>query len=309
MEFSVLIGYVAVVLALVFGIASSQNGLDFALLGNFFNLPSIFITIGGTTFALLASFPFKTFANLPKHLKMVFGKHKKDPYEYVEVLTELSREARKKGLLSLEERANGFEDEFLKESIFLIVDAIEPDKLKVWFDQKISNMERRNQEERKMYELGAALAPAFGMIGTLIGLVNMLKAMNLEGGPSLLGENMSVALITTFYGSLLANCIFIPMANKLEIAQEREMLFNELIVEGVISIKEGENPRFIRERLMNFLEDNEIRQGEKRKKEKKEKDLALSEADLGRTDQNKKNRKNKNNSARANIVKQLGIKK
>ncbi|MEL7658492.1 MAG: MotA/TolQ/ExbB proton channel family protein, partial [Bacillota bacterium] len=207
----------------------------------------------------------KTFKNLPGHLKMVFGRDKKDPYEYVEIITELSREARKKGLLSLEDRAYGFEDEFLKESVLLIVDAIEPDKLKAWFDQKLSNIDRRNQEERKFYEVGAALAPAFGMIGTLIGLVNMLKAMNLESGPEALGENMSIALITTFYGTLLANCIFIPLANKIELAQEREMLFKELIVEGIISIKEGENPKFIQEKLMNFLADHEKLQDEEKK--------------------------------------------
>lgn len=259
MEFSVLIGYVALILAMLFGIVFTDNGLNFALLSNFINGPSIFITIGGTIFALLAAFPFKTFRNLPKHLKMVFSKNQKDPYEYVEIITELSREARKKGLLSLEEKALTFEDEFLKESVLLVVDAIESDKLKTWFDQKLANIERRNQEERKFYEMGAALAPAFGMIGTLIGLVNMLKAMNLESGPELLGENMSVALITTFYGSLLANCFFLPMSNKIELAQEREMVFNELIIEGVISIKEGENPKFIHEKLMNFLEDHEKR--------------------------------------------------
>jgi chemotaxis protein MotA len=259
MEFSVLIGYVAVILALMFGIVSSEDGLNFALLNNFINGPSIFITIGGTLFTLMAAFPFKTFTNLPKHLKMVFGRNQKDPYEYVEIITELSKEARKKGLLSLEEKALKFEDEFLKESVLLVVDAVESEKLKDWCDQKISNIQRRNQEERKFYEMGAALAPAFGMIGTLIGLVNMLKAMNLEGGPELLGQNMSVALITTFYGSLLANCIFIPMANKIEIAQDREMLFNEMIVEGVISIKEGENPKFIHEKLLNFLDDGEKR--------------------------------------------------
>jgi len=257
MEFSVLIGYVALILALIFGIASAEDGLNFALLGNFINGPSVFIVIGGTLFALLAAFPFKTFRSLPKHLKMVFGRDQKDPYEYVEVITELSKEARKKGLLSLEEKALSFEDEFLKESLLLVVDAIESDKLKLWFEQKISNIDRRNQEERKFYEMGAALAPAFGMIGTLIGLVNMLKAMSLESGPEMLGENMSVALITTFYGSLLANCFFLPMSNKIELAQEREMLFKELIMEGVISIKEGENPRFIREKLLNFLEKNE----------------------------------------------------
>lgn len=271
MEFSVLIGYAAAILAIIFGIVSSENGLNFALLGNFISAPSIFITFGGTIFALMAAFPFKTFAHLPKHIRMVFGRNQKDPYEYVEIITELSKEARRKGLLSLEEKALNFEDEFLKESVLLVVDAVESDKLKAWCDQKISNIQRRNQEERKFYEMGAALAPAFGMIGTLIGLVNMLKAMNLEGGPETLGQNMSIALITTFYGSLLANCIFLPMANKIEIAQDREMLFNEMIVEGVISIKEGENPKFIREKLMNFLSDNEKRMdGQSREKIREE---------------------------------------
>ncbi len=259
MEFSVLIGYVAAILAILFGIASAENGLDFALLSNFINGPSIFITVGGTLFTLMAAFPFKTFEHIPKHFKLIFGRSQKNPYEYVEIITELSKEARRKGLLSLEEKALSFEDEFLKESLLLVVDAVESDKLKAWCDQKISNIQRRNQEERKFYEMGAALAPAFGMIGTLIGLVNMLKAMNLESGPEMLGQNMSVALITTFYGSMLANIFFLPMANKIEIAQDREMLFNEMIVEGVISIKEGENPKFIREKLMNFLSDNEKR--------------------------------------------------
>jgi len=167
MEFSVLIGYVALILALLFGIVFTDGGINFDLLNNFINGPSIFIAIGGTLFTLMAAFPFKTFRYLPRHLKMVFGRNQKDPYEYVEIITELSKE--------------------------------------------------------------------------------------------LLGENMSVALITTFYGSLLANCFFIPMSNKIELAQEREMVFKELIVEGIISIKEGENPKFIREKLMNFLEDHEKR--------------------------------------------------
>ena len=257
MEFSVLIGYIAILLALIFGIVFTDDGISFALLSNFLNGPSVFIVIGGTFFALLAAFPFKAFANVPKHLKLIFRKDKKDPYEYIEIITELSREARKKGLLSLEEKALTFEDEFLKESVLLIVDAIDSDKLKVWFDQKMANIDRRIEEELKLYNMGAALAPAFGMIGTLIGLVNMLKAMNLDGGPEVLGENMSVALITTFYGSILANCIFVPMVNKIEMAYERERLYKELIIEGVICIKEGENPKFIHEKLLNFLEENE----------------------------------------------------
>lgn len=262
MEISIIIGYVAVMLSLVFGIVFGENGIDFGLLMNFVNGPSIFIVLGGVTFALLASFPFKTFKKIPQHIKMIISKDKKDPNEYIEIITELSREARKKGLLALEEKANTFEDEFLKESVLLIVDAIEPDKLKIWFDQKLEYIDRRNQEERKFYDQGAALGPAFGMLGTLIGLVNMLKAMNLEAGPETLGTNMSVALITTFYGSVLANCVFMPMANKLEIAQEREMLYKELIIEGVISIKEGENPKYIQEKLQNFLAEHELLSGD-----------------------------------------------
>lgn len=280
MEFTVLIGYVAAILAIVFGIVFGEDGINFSMMSNFINGPSIFIVLGGTFFVLLASFPFRTFLLVPKHLKMVFFKDKKDPNEYIEIITELSREARKKGLLALEEKALAFEDEFLKESVLLIVDAIEPDKLEKWFDQKMSNIERRNQEEKKLYEMGAALGPAFGMLGTLIGLVNMLKAMSLDGGAEALGENMSVALITTFYGSFLANVFFTPMANKLEIAQEREMLYKEMIIEGVIAIKEGENPKYIQEKLKNFLAEHELKsedgeegkknKGKKEKKAKKE---------------------------------------
>lgn len=281
MEITTLIGYVAVIGALIFGIAFGDDGLNFSMLLNFINGQSIFIVLGGTFFALLAAFPFKAFKNVPKHIKMVLKKDKKDPYEYIEIITELSKEARKKGLLALEDKANSFDDEFLKESVLLIVDAIEPDKLKIWFEQKLAFISRRNEEERKLYEQGAVFGPAFGMIGTLIGLVNMLKAMNLDDGPDTLGLNMSVALITTFYGSVLANCFFLPMANKIEIAQEREMLFKELIIEGVISIKEGENPKYIQEKLMNFLEQKEVKRSgseeEESKKTKKQKKKKNSE--------------------------------
>ena len=254
METTTIIGYVALIASIFFGITFGEGELNFDLIMNFISLPSILITIGGTCFALLASIPFKYFKKMPKHFRMVFTKDKKDPYEYVEIITELSKEARKKGLLALEDKAYTFEDEFLRESVLLIVDAIEPDKLKIWFEQKLDLITRRNQEELKIYEQGAAFGPAFGMLGTLIGLINMLQSMDLENGAEFLGQSMSVALITTFYGSLIANAFFSPMANKLEIAQQNEMLIKELIAEGVISIKEGENPRYIQEKLLNYIE-------------------------------------------------------
>jgi chemotaxis protein MotA len=259
MDLTALIGLVALVAALVFGIVFGDDGINMSMLMNFVNGPSIFIVIGGTFFALLIAFPLKYFKLFPKHMKMILSKEKKDPFAYVEIITELSREARKKGLLALEDMAMAFDDEFLKESVLLIVDAIEPDKLKNWFNQKLEYMAKRDEEERKIYHQGAALAPAFGMIGTLIGLVNMLKSMNLDEGPGTLGADMSLALITTFYGSVLSNGIFVPLANKLEIVQEKEMLLKEMIIEGVISIKEGENPKFIQEKLLNFLEQKNVK--------------------------------------------------
>lgn len=260
MEISTIIAYVLVVFTMFFGMTfSSTSGLNLGALMNFFDVQSIFITVGGTFFVLIASFPIKSFTHIPKHLKMIFFKSKQDPLEYVEILTELSKEARRKGLLALEAKAADIQDEFLKESVLRIVDAIEPDKLRSWFDQKIDYISERNDLERKVYDMGAALGPAFGMIGTLIGLVNMLKNMSLEGGAGTLGADMSVALITTFYGSVLANCVFMPISCKLEIAQTRDLLIKELIIEGVVAIKEGENPKYIRDKLMNFLTEDEIR--------------------------------------------------
>ena len=258
LEITTILGYIAVIGVMIFGISYGDGSFEFSLLRNFFNVSSIFITIGGTIFALLASFPFEDFKRIPGHFKMVLRKNGKYPMEYIETITELSREARKKGLLALEDRASEFEDEFLKESVLLIVDAIEPDKLKAWLEQNLAYIRIRNAAERLIYDRGAAFAPAFGMIGTLIGLVNMLKSMNLDDGPEVLGLNMSVALITTFYGALMANAFFIPMSNKLEIAQEKEMTIKEMIVEGVVSIKEGENPKYIQEKLMNFIEMKEL---------------------------------------------------
>ncbi|WKY45508.1 MotA/TolQ/ExbB proton channel family protein [Eubacteriaceae bacterium ES2] len=262
MEITVIIGYVLVVVALFFGMTFGSEGFDIGALLNFWNPQSIFITIGGTFMVLLASFPFEFFTNIPKHLKMVFRKDKTDPQQYVEILVELSKEARRKGLLALEAKATEIEDEFLKECVLRIVDAIEPDKLRLWFDQKLELIEMRNEEERKVYDFGAALGPAFGMIGTLIGLINMLKSMNLDGGAEKLGQDMSVALITTFYGSILANVIFSPISNKVAIAQERDILIKELIIEGVVSIKEGENPKYIEEKLMNFVDSSKQKKGE-----------------------------------------------
>lgn len=147
----------------------------------------------------------------------------------MEILTELSKEARRKGLLALEAKAAEIEDEFLRKRVFCglsmplnLINCVPGliRKLIILLSEMIRN--------EKIYDMGAALGPAFGMIGTLIGLVNMLKNMSFEGGASTLGADMSVALITTFYGSVLANTIFMPMSSKLQIAQNRDLLIQRV---------------------------------------------------------------------------------
>lgn len=137
----------------------------------------------------------------------------------------------------------------------MIVDANDPDKVRAILERQVSDMMDRHDAVRGMYLKGSALAPAFGMIGTLVGLINMLKAMDLSGsgGASSLGQDMGVALITTFYGSSLSNVIFHPIAQKLAVRDSEEVLYDCTIIEGVLAIQAGDNPRNIREHLLSSL--------------------------------------------------------
>ena len=260
MNLSFVIGVFLATILMIFGIVfglkpDGSVGLVFSKISNFGDMTSVLVTIGGTLGAMLAAFPFKFFAQIPNHMGIIMGKQKNDPLFYINVITDLSQEARKKGLLALEDSVSSFEDEFLRNSVMLIVDAMEPDKVRSQLENELNNIESRHAQVWNLYDKGAALAPGFGMIGTLIGLINMLKAMDFEdeGGASKLAQDMSVALITTFYGSIMANVLFMPMSNQLRVAHEGEMLCKEIIIEGIISIQAGENPRHINEKLLTYL--------------------------------------------------------
>jgi chemotaxis protein MotA len=261
MNISVIIGVVLTIILVVFGIVFQMGppvAVNFDALGNFLDIPSLLITIGGTLAVLVMSFPLKQTLNvLSTNWRVIFGltKQKNDPLYYINIMTELSTEARKKGLLALEDQVAQFEDPFLRDSVMLIVDAMEPDKVREQLEGELNNIEARHAACWDFYDKGAALAPGFGMIGTLIGLINMLANMNFEesGGAGKLAQDMAVALITTFYGSIMANVIFIPLGNQMRIAHNEEMLCKEIIIEGIISIQAGENPRHINEKLMSYL--------------------------------------------------------
>lgn len=243
---------------------------------NFFDASSVLITIGCTLAVVVASFPPSMLKAMPKHFKIMLNTKRFDPLYYIDQLVELAQTARKNGLLSLEEKANEQADPFFKQAIMLIVDANDPDKVRSILNNDIECMSARHDGVAGMYDKASSVAPAFGMVGTLVGLINMLKNMNLsEGGSNTIGSDMGTALITTLYGCILAHVIFSPIASNLRTRDEEEVLCKLIIVEGIMSIQSGENPKFLKEKLMTFMaqqqreSDGESGGGKKAKKPKK----------------------------------------
>lgn len=217
---------------------------------NFYDLTSIAIVVGGTFASLLVMFPIQQFIKIPKHLYIIFMPRKYVPTKYIDIIVECAKKARINGLLALEEDAAQMEDPFLKNSIQMVVDSVDPEKVKLQMESWLDNIDERHAQERAFYDKGASLAPAFGMIGTLIGLINMLKVLE---DSTTIGPNMAIALVTTFYGSVLANIIFTPISNKLRVRHEEEYLCMRIICEGVEAIQAGENPKLIQDRLLHIL--------------------------------------------------------
>lgn len=252
MDITTLVGWVAAIALIVISIG-------FDKLGNFFDLPSIEIVVGGTIAALIACYPIRILKDVPKAIGKCFKGNSYDIPATVDKIVDLAQVARVNGLLALEEKAEEIDEPFFKTAVLMIVDANDPDKVRYVLDRQIDDMAARHDEIRGLFLKGSALAPAFGMIGTLVGLINMLKGMDLSGsgGASTLGQDMSVALITTFYGSALSNVFFHPIAQKLGVREAEEELYCSTIVEGVIAIQAGENPKYIREHLLASLKTSE----------------------------------------------------
>ncbi|MEY8395332.1 MotA/TolQ/ExbB proton channel family protein [Lachnospiraceae bacterium 45-P1] len=240
-------------IGIVLGFVLIVNGIKLENIGNFVDMPSVLIVIGGTLAGIIASYPLSILLDIPKHFLILFRGKKYNIPALVEQMVDLAMVARQNGLLALEEKAEEIKDPFFKQSVLMIVDANDPEKVRYVLERELENMMVRHDEAAGLYEKGSAYAPAFGMVGTLVGLINMLKGLNLDGGAggaSNLGQDMSVALITTFYGSVLSNLIFHPIAKKLRIRNDEEELYCSTIIEGIIAIQAGENPKYLREHLL-----------------------------------------------------------
>ena len=268
MDLTSIIGVVVGMVLIIFvGISPSD-------LGNFWDPPSVAIVLGGTLAAVIASYPFSILKDVVKHTKILFQGKRYNVYGLIDTLVEMAQIARKSGLLALEEKANEQDDTFFRQGIMLIVDATEPEEVRSMMENELDIMDQRHEESLGIYEKASSYAPAFGMIGTLVGLVNMLMSMDMDSGASAdIGPSMATALITTFYGCLLANLLFSPMAKKLRIRNEEELLYKQIMIEGILAIQSGDNPKFLKEKLLTYLSQNDrskMQDGEGGESEKKQ---------------------------------------
>ena len=261
MDIATLVGVIVCFIMIIFGVVFDKTtGVNFALLGNFVDVQSLIITLGGAFCAVLAMNSLSDFVGGLKSFSMAFKVPNLNTIEIIKKIIDLSNVARKEGLLSLEEASSEIDDDFLKKGILLIVDGTDPELVRAIMETEMGSVEARHKQKVKFWQDLASMGPAWGMIGTLIGLVNMLYEMS---DPSSLGPSMAVALITTLYGSLLANWICAPVAGKLKSNNAAEMMMKEIMIEGLLSIQAGENPRVIEEKLKSFLSPGErITQGD-----------------------------------------------
>jgi len=243
-----LIGIILCLAAALLGIFTSKTGI--AGFYHYLDLPSALITFGGAFSATLASHSLQDFVGGLRTFALIFKTPALNTADMIKRIIELSNIARKEGLLSLEEAAADLDEPFLKKGILLVVDGTDPDLVRAIMETELVSIEDRHKKMIGFWETLGSMGPAWGMIGTLIGLVDMLY--NMEDA-STIGPAMAVALITTLYGSLLANWICAPVAAKLKADNAIEMMQKEVMIEGLLSIQAGENPRVIEEKLKSFL--------------------------------------------------------
>jgi len=244
MDIATIIGYMLGIGFLIAGIGPQR-------VPAFIDMPSIMIVGGGTLGALFISFPMEGLKRLFAVSKNVFSHTKQSPLELIKRMAEFATIARRDGILALEHVTENLEDEFLVRGIQLAVDGTDPELIENIMLTELETMEDRHGKGKALYTTLEKYAPAWGMIGTLIGLINMLS-LGMED-PTALTKGMAVALITTMYGSICANFLFGPVADKLQTRSDEEMLMKQIILKGVMSIQQGDNPRIVDQKLRIFL--------------------------------------------------------
>ncbi len=245
MDLGTIIGVIAGFALILMSIFTSGGSMS-----SYINIPSVFMTIGGSFAALLVANPLSRVLGMMKYLNIALRVKNWEEEKIIASLVAFSEKARREGLLALEDELEEVQEEFLKKGIQLVVDGTDPEIIKNLLYNELNQIQERHQLGIKIFDDWGKLAPAFGMIGTLAGLIAMLA--NLQD-QSAIGSGMAVALITTMYGAIMANLLFIPLKAKLEDRDKAETLVREIMIEGILSIQSGDNPRILEQKLVSFL--------------------------------------------------------
>jgi chemotaxis protein MotA len=244
MDVSTIIGLILGYGLVLFAIASKPGA------GFFVDVGSIFIVVGGTLGALFMSFPMESLSRFHStFIKTIFHKEP-DVQTTIRDIVAIAERARREGILAIEQSLEEIDDEFMKDGLRLAVDGTEPDVIKSILEIELDALEQRHIVGAYLWVQVGTYAPAFGMIGTLIGLIQMLQALS---DPSQIGAGMATALLTTFYGAIIANLLGMPISAKLQARSTDEVARKNLIIEGILSIQNGDNPRLVSEKLKTFL--------------------------------------------------------
>ena len=247
MDIASLGGLIISLVALIIGIFFAGLGV-----GDIFDPAAIFITLIGGTACVVISNPLALTIKIYSIYTKIFKVPTFDVKAKIVQIVSFSEKARRDGLLALEDDMEQLDDPFLKKALQLVVDGTDPEIVRNVMMIDLDGMETRHTKNRAWFDSLASLAPAFGMLGTLIGLVGMLK--NLGGDASSIGRGMAAALITTLYGSFISNIFAIPTSNKLKGQTDEESLVKQVMIEGTLSIQAGDNPRIVQEKLASYLD-------------------------------------------------------
>ncbi len=244
MDIATIIGLISGAALLLWAIMGKTD------LGTFVDGGSLMIVGGGSFAAALISFPMENILAVAKVIRNCFLCKARDSRELISEMVRYAEIARRDGILALENVTGSIQDPFLVSGIQMAVDGTDPDLIETVMMNDLEAVEERHNDGRALFENIGKFAPAFGMIGTLIGLVIMLKFMD---DPAAIGPAMAVALLTTLYGALLANLFALPMAEKLGLRSRQEVLLKMIVIKGVMAIQSGDNPRIVEQKLKTFL--------------------------------------------------------
>jgi chemotaxis protein MotA len=248
------IGIVGAIVALLLAVIM-EGGNPAALL----NIPALIIVVGGTAMATFASTTMEQFKSIPNLYKKAFGGSELEPHKAIGEMVALAEKARRDGLLALEDDLSAVEDEYTRKGIQLVVDGADSDLVAAVLQAEIDGMSGRHRKNAHLFQTAGGFGPTLGILGTVLSLVHVLENLS---SPATLGHSIAGAFLATLYGVGSANLIFLPVANKLKELSAEELLYREMLLEAILAIQAGDNPRLLGEKLEAFIAPGERQSAE-----------------------------------------------